>query len=122
MSAQTIALNFQRLPLKEMHQRARAFHTELARRRTVRDFSAEAVPRALIEQCLATAGTAPSGANQQPWRFVAVADPAVKKAIRDAAESEEQEFTAAAPPKNGARPWHPWAPMRRNRFWKPPPG
>lgn len=92
MSAQTIALNFQRLPLKEMHQRARAFHTELARRRTVRDFSAEAVPRALIEQCLATAGTAPSGANQQPWRFVAVADLAVKKAIRDAAETEEQEF------------------------------
>ena len=92
MSAQTIALNFQRLPLAEMQRRADAFHTELARRRTVRDFLAEAVPRAVIEQCLATAGTAPSGANQQPWRFVAVADPAVKKAIRDAAETEEQEF------------------------------
>ena len=92
MSAQTIALNFHRLPLGEMQRRAEAFHAELARRRTVRDFSDEAVPRALIEQCLATAGTAPSGANQQPWRFVAVADPAVKKAIRDAAETEEREF------------------------------
>ena len=94
MSAQTIALNFHRLPLGEMQRRAEAFHAELARRRTVRDFSAEAVPRALIEQCLAAAGTAPSGANQQPWRFVAVADPAVKKAIRDAAETEEREFYA----------------------------
>lgn len=92
MSAQTIVLNFQRLPLSEMQRRAQAFHAELARRRTVRDFSAEAVPRALIEQCLATAGTAPSGANQQPWRFVAVADQDVKKAIRDAAEAEEQAF------------------------------
>ena len=92
MSAQTIALNFLRLPIGEMQQRAEVFHAELARRRTVRDFSAEAVPRALIEQCLATAGTAPSGANQQPWRFVAVADPTVKKTIRDAAEAEEQAF------------------------------
>ena len=92
MSAQTIALNFHRLPLGEMQRRAEAFHAELARRRTVRDFSDEAVPRALIERCLATAGTAPSGANQQPWRFVAVADPAVKKAIRDAAETDEREF------------------------------
>lgn len=92
MSAETIVLNFQRLPLGEMQQRAEAFHAALARRRSVRDFSAEAVPRALIEQCLATAGTAPSGANQQPWRFVAVADPTVKKAIRDAAEAEEQAF------------------------------
>ena len=92
MSAQTIALNFLRLPVGEMQQRAEAFHAAFARRRSVRDFSAEAVPRALIEQCLATAGTAPSGANQQPWRFVAVADPAVKKTIRDAAEAEEQAF------------------------------
>ena len=94
MSAQMTTLNFQRLPLNEMHRRAGGFHTELARRRTVRDFSAETVPRALIEQCLATAGTAPSGANQQPWRFVAIADPTVKKAIRDAAEAEEQTFYA----------------------------
>ena len=92
MSPPTIPLDFQRLPLEQMQARARAFHADLACRRTVRHFSSDAVPRELIEQCLATAGTAPSGANQQPWRFVAVADPDAKKTIRDAAEAEEREF------------------------------
>ena len=72
--------------------RARAFAEELASRRTVRDFSPQPVPRAIIEACLSAAGTAPSGANQQPWRFVAVADPAIKRRIREAAEAEEREF------------------------------
>ena len=72
--------------------RARAFADELASRRTVRDFSPRPVPRAVIEACLSAAGTAPSGANQQPWRFVAVADPAIKRRIREAAEAEEREF------------------------------
>ena len=72
--------------------RARAFAEELASRRTVRDFSPQPVPRAVIEACLSAAGTAPSGANQQPWRFVAVADPAIKRRIREAAEAEEREF------------------------------
>lgn len=72
--------------------RARAFAEELATRRTVRDFSPLPVPRAVIEACLGAAGTAPSGANQQPWRFVAVADPAIKRRIREAAEAEEREF------------------------------
>ncbi|HEY5613493.1 MAG TPA: nitroreductase family protein [Lysobacter sp.] len=72
--------------------RARAFADELASRRTVRDFSPQQVPRAIIEACLSAAGTAPSGANQQPWRFVAVADPAIKRRIREAAEAEEREF------------------------------
>ena len=72
--------------------RARAFAEELASRRTVRDFSPQPVPRAVIEACLSAAGTAPSGANQQPWRFVAVADPAIKRRIREAAEAEENEF------------------------------
>jgi len=72
--------------------RARAFAEELASRRTVRDFSPQPVPRAVIEACLCAAGTAPSGANQQPWRFVAVADPAIKRRIREAAEAEEREF------------------------------
>ena len=67
--------------------RARAFADELASRRTVRDFSPRPVPRAVIEACLRAAGTAPSGANQQPWRFVAVADPAIKRRIREAAEA-----------------------------------
>ncbi|MGE0356397.1 MAG: nitroreductase family protein [Burkholderiales bacterium] len=85
-------LDFERRPIDEMRRRAAGFRDELARRRTVRDFSAEPVPRDIIESCIAAAGTAPSGANQQPWRFVAVADPAVKRAIREGAEAEEREF------------------------------
>lgn len=71
---------------------ANEFADELARRRTVRDFSAAPVPREIIEAALRAAGTAPSGANQQPWRFVAIADPAIKHRIREAAEIEEREF------------------------------
>jgi nitroreductase len=72
--------------------RATAFADLAHRRRTVRDFSPRPVPRAVIEQALRAAGSAPSGANQQPWRFVAVADPATKARIRVAAEAEEREF------------------------------
>lgn len=72
--------------------RARAFADELGNRRSVRDFSPRPVPREVIEACLRAAGTAPSGAHQQPWRFVAVADPEVKRRIRAAAEAEEREF------------------------------
>ena len=77
---------------EEMRARARAFCESMSRRRTVRDYSDRAVPRAVIEDCLRTAGSAPSGANLQPWHFVAVADPAVKREIRLAAEAEEREF------------------------------
>jgi len=73
-------------------QAARDFHDLMQRRRTVRDFDARPVPRAVIEACIAAAGTAPSGANQQPWHFVAVSDPQVKRHIREAAEAEEREF------------------------------
>src|SRR3970282_3040431 len=72
--------------------RARAFAGELASRRSVRDFSPRPVPREVIEARLRAAGTGPSGANQQPWRFVAIADPEVKRRIREAAEAEEREF------------------------------
>jgi iodotyrosine deiodinase len=72
--------------------RARAFADDLALRRTVRDFAPTPVPREVIEQCLRAAGTAPSGANQQPWRFVAIADAQTKTRIRTAAEAEEREF------------------------------
>lgn len=72
--------------------RARMFSDEMATRRTVRDYSAKAVPRTVIEACIKTAGSAPSGANQQPWHFVAVSNPDVKKRIREAAEIEEREF------------------------------
>ena len=77
---------------EEMRQRATAFHVELARRRSVRDFADTPVEREVIEQCLATAGTAPSGANLQPWHFVAVSSPEVKEKIRVGAEHEEEEF------------------------------
>ena len=71
--------------------RAHAFQEELAGRRSVRFFSDEPVPRELIERAIATASTAPSGAHRQPWRFVAISDPAIKGRIREAAEAEEYE-------------------------------
>ncbi len=76
----------------EMEQRAREFYERMRRRRTVRQFSSEPVPPAVIEFCLQTAGTAPSGANLQPWHFVVVSDPSIKREIRTAAEREEREF------------------------------
>lgn len=79
-------------PLEEMKQRAIHFRREMQRRRTVRDFSDRPVPREIIEECLLAAGTAPSGANLQPWQFVVVSDPRVKREIRIAAEQEEAEF------------------------------
>ena len=77
---------------EELLARAKNFYADMARRRTVRDFSERPVPRELIETCLRTAGSAPNGANLQPWHFVAVSDPALKREIRIAAETEEREF------------------------------
>jgi iodotyrosine deiodinase len=79
---------------EEMRGRADDFYAEIRRRHTVRDFSGEAVPREVIETCLRAAGTAPSGANHQPWHFAAVSDPAIKSRIRAAAEAEERQFYA----------------------------
>jgi nitroreductase len=76
----------------EMIARAEAVRDRLATRRTVRDYAPAPVPRAVIEACVAAAGTAPSGANQQPWHFEAVADPVLKARIREAAETEERRF------------------------------
>jgi nitroreductase len=81
----------------EMRTRSLDFLEEMRRRRTVRQFSDRTVPREIIEHCLQTAGTAPSGAHQQPWHFVAVSDAAIKRAIRAEAERAEQEFYATAP-------------------------
>lgn len=75
-----------------MLEAAREFQARMQCRRTVREFDSRPVAREVIEQCIAAAGTAPSGANQQPWFFVAVSDPAVKHRIRIAAEAEEREF------------------------------
>jgi len=77
-----------------MLEEAEAFLARMRRRRTVRDFSDRPVPREVIERCLLAAGTAPNGANRQPWRFVVVGDPDVKRRIREAAEEEERAFYA----------------------------
>ena len=80
------------LPEAEMLDRARAFRGLMESRRTVRSFDARAVPGPLIADCIAAAASAPSGANLQPWHFVAVSDPATKRRIRLAAEEEERLF------------------------------
>lgn len=85
-------LNFRAYPLEDMQRRAADFYAEMRRRRTVRDFSDRPVPREIIEHCLRTAGTAPNGANQQPWHFVVVGNPDIKRQIREAAEAEERAF------------------------------
>lgn len=77
---------------EEMLARACAFRAEMQRRRTVRHFSPRAVPREVIEESLLAAGTAPSGANLQPWHFVVISDATLKSEIRVAAEAEEYEF------------------------------
>jgi len=83
--------------VEEMRRRAADFRAELERRRTVRQFSDQPVPRDIIEECLRAAGTAPSGANLQPWHFVVVSDPLLRRRIREAAEAEERRFYATAP-------------------------
>lgn len=88
----TRPLAFHEYPPDEMLRRAGDFRELMGRRRTVRHFSDRPVSRALIEQCVMTAGTAPSGANQQPWTFVCVSDQAMKGHIRKAAEEEERTF------------------------------
>lgn len=78
--------------IEEMHQRATTFRKDMQRRRTVRHFSDRAISREVIEECLLTAGTAPNGANLQPWHFVVISDTIIKNKIRVAAEQEETEF------------------------------
>src|SRR6266481_1889242 len=84
---------------EELIQRAWEFFQMMQRRRTIRDFSDRPVPREVIEHCIRAAGTAPSGANLQPWHFVAINDPAIKRRIRVAAERAEKEFYEHRAPK-----------------------
>ena len=83
---------YQEFPIDEMRLRLAEFYGDVSRRRTVREFSDRPVPRDIIETALLAANTAPSGANLQPWHFVAVNNPDTKKKIREAAEVEEKEF------------------------------
>ncbi len=84
---------------EEMKGRVRTFRDDMLRRRTVRQFSSRPVPREVIDDCLRIAGSAPSGANLQPWHFVVISDPEVKRRIRDAAEKEEYVFYHERAPK-----------------------
>ena len=83
----------------EMERRAARFRADLARRRTVREYSSRPVPPRVLEECIRAAGTAPSGANHQPWHFVVVTDPETKSRIRVAAEEEERAFYNGGAPK-----------------------
>lgn len=84
---------------EERVARAAAFRELMARRRTVRDFAPTAVPRAVVEQALLTAGSAPSGANHQPWFFSVIESPQMRRRIREAAEAEEREFYETKAPQ-----------------------
>ena len=86
----TVPLRTEALGLDESAARAEAFYAEMDARRSVRDFSSRPVPRLIVEAAIRTAATAPSGAHMQPWTFVAVSDPDVKRRIREAAEAEER--------------------------------
>lgn len=90
----TVPLDFTRLSAEESMARSRAFLATMRGRRSVRQFSTDPVPFELIENAIAAAGSAPSGANQQPWTFVVIADPALKAQLRAAAEEEERDFYA----------------------------
>ncbi len=102
MNEASLAPDYEAIPLPdrrdfsdaEMAERARHFFEEMKTRHSVRDFSPAPVPRSIIEDCIRTAGRAPNGANLQPWHFVAVSGPAVKRRIREAAEAEERAFYA----------------------------
>jgi len=87
-------LQHHRLSAEESARRAHEFSQHVDTRRTTRHFSTEPVPREWIEQAIRAGGTAPSGAHQQPWTFVAVSDPALKQRMREAAEEEERRFYA----------------------------
>jgi len=98
--APSVALTgYQEFDAETMTSRASAFYEEVRRRRTVRDFSDRPVPREVIEHCIRAAGTAPNGANLQPWHFVAVSDPALKQRIREGAEEEERAFYGGKAPQ-----------------------
>ncbi len=83
---------YERMFEPEMLMRAESVRRTLHARRTIRDFAPDPIPRGIIETCIRAAGTAPSGANQQPWHFVAISNPEIKRRIREAAEAEERAF------------------------------
>ncbi|MGI8508865.1 MAG: nitroreductase family protein [Gemmatimonadaceae bacterium] len=95
-----VALAFERRPLAQSEQRARDLLAEMNQRRTTRHFATDPVPREMIEAAIRIGGTAPSGAHQQPWMFVAISDADIKRRIREAAEDEEHDnYHGRMPPE-----------------------
>jgi len=92
------SLDFRRMPEAEMQRSAREYYSAVKSRRSVRDFSPDPIPNGVLENCILAAGTAPNGANLQPWHFVVVRNGELKKQIREAAEAEEREFYAGKAP------------------------
>ena len=93
------SLDFIEQPFEQMEQNAQQFYATMKKRRTVRSFSDRDIPEQVITNAILAAGTAPSGANLQPWHFAVVSDSVIKKAIRQAAEKEEQEFYSSRAPE-----------------------
>ena len=91
--------DYREYPADEMKRRAAEFYADIRRRRTVRDFYDRPVPREVIDDCVRAAGTAPNGANMQPWHFVVVSNPDIKRQIRLGAEEEEREFYQRKAPR-----------------------
>jgi iodotyrosine deiodinase len=89
---ENIDFYFDEYSMEEMEKRSEEFYLEMKKRRSVRQFSDRPVPRKVIENCIRAAGTAPSGANMQPWTFIVVSDQKIKKQIRQEAEKAEREF------------------------------
>jgi len=92
-------LQFQKITFEEMDYNANQFFQKVSSRRSVRDFSKDIFPIEIIKNCIKSASTAPSGANKQPWHFVIVKDPTIKRKIRKAAEIEEKEFYGGRAPQ-----------------------
>ena len=90
--------SYKSYPIEEMQRRSEDFLSNIQRRRTIRHFSDKPVPKEIIENCLKAAGTAPSGANRQPWHFSVISDQEIKKQIRHAAEEEEKKFYSGRAP------------------------
>ena len=109
-------LKFNELSISEMQSRAQSFLARMSTRRTVRDFSDRSVPKEIIEQALATAGSAPSGANRQPWHFAVAGTNEAKRRIRIGAEEEEHEFYNRRAPKEWLDALKPFGTDERKPF------
>lgn len=103
----SVLLDFERRPPEEMIRRSKAFLEEMRRRRTVRHFSGDPVPKEALLNCIETAAQAPSGANKQPWTFVVVTEPEIKRQIRLAAEKEERSHYGGRAPESWLRDLEP---------------